>query len=105
MEEIAPRVNTVTIELEEYAHLINNQHLLDAKEENLSRWKDYARTVDAWRIFPRLFIGTYIYLFYESTMWFMKLEEPNTSQAGLISVIVGAGAVWFGHYVNSGKKE
>jgi len=26
-------------------------------------------------------------------------------QAGLISVIVGAGAAWFGLYANSGKKE
>jgi hypothetical protein len=31
----------------------------------------------------------------------MALEEPNNAQAGFISVIVGAGAAWFGLYVNS----
>ena len=27
------------------------------------------------------------------------------AQAGLVSVIVGAGAAWFGLYVNSGKSD
>ena len=54
-----------------------------------------------WRIFPRCFISMYIYLLYEVTMWFMALGEPNMAQAGLVSVVVGAGAAWFGLYVNS----
>ena len=54
-----------------------------------------------WRLFPRAFISMYIYLLFETTTWFMALEEPNNAQAGLISVIVGAGAAWFGLYVNS----
>ena len=54
-----------------------------------------------WRIFPRGFISMYIYLLYEVTMWFMALSEPNMAQAGLVSVVVGAGAAWFGLYVNS----
>ena len=54
-----------------------------------------------WRIFPRCFISMYIYLLYEVTMWFMALSEPNMAQAGLVSVVVGAGAAWFGLYVNS----
>ena len=52
-----------------------------------------------WRIFPRCFISMYIYLLYEVTMWFMALSEPNMAQAGLVSVVVGAGAAWFGLYV------
>jgi len=63
-----------------------------------------ARAVDAWRIFPRVFITTYIYLLYKSTIWFMALPDPNNAQAGLISVIVGAGAAWFGLYCGSGPK-
>jgi hypothetical protein len=43
----------------------------------------------------------YIYLLYEVTTWFMALPEPNNAQAGLVSVVVGAGAAWFGLYVNS----
>ena len=31
----------------------------------------------------------------------MALPEPNNAQAGLVSVVVGAGAAWFGLYVNS----
>ena len=32
--------------------------------------------------------------------WFMALEAPNNAQAGFVSVVVGAGAAWFGLYVN-----
>ena len=56
-----------------------------------------------WRLFPRAFISMYIYLLFETTTWFMALPEPNNAQAGLISVIVGAGAAWFGLYVNGGR--
>ena len=65
---------------------------------------DLAKAVDSWRIFPRMFITTYIYLLYKSTLWFMALQEQNNAQAGLISVIVGAGAAWFGLYCGSGQK-
>tara|TARA_B100000965_G_scaffold340180_1_gene308228 strand:+ start:3191 stop:3556 length:366 start_codon:yes stop_codon:yes gene_type:complete len=54
-----------------------------------------------WRLFPRAFISMYIYLLYEVCTWFMALPEPNNAQAGLVSVVVGAGAAWFGLYVNS----
>ena len=54
-----------------------------------------------WRLFPRAFISMYIYLLYEVCTWFMALAEPNNAQAGLVSVVVGAGAAWFGLYVNS----
>ena len=47
--------------------------------------------------FPRAFISMYIYILYEVTHWFMLLEEPNMAQAGLVSVVAGAGA-WFGLY-------
>ena len=31
----------------------------------------------------------------------MDLPDPNNAQAGFVSVVVGAGAAWFGLYVNS----
>ena len=43
-------------------------------------------------------------MFYQVAQWFMLLENPNNAQAGLVSVVVGAGAAWFGLYVNSTKK-
>jgi hypothetical protein len=67
--------------------------------------KDLASAVDSWRIFPRIFICTYIYLLYYSAMWFMGLPAPTMEQAGLISVIVGAGAAWFGLYANTGSSK
>ena len=30
----------------------------------------------------------------------MDLNDPNNAQAGFVSVVVGAGAAWFGIYVN-----
>ena len=56
--------------------------------------------LDRWRIIPRLLILTYMIVFYQVTVWFMALPEPNNAQAGFVSVIVGAGAAWFGLYVN-----
>ena len=35
----------------------------------------------------------------------MNLTEPNNAQAGFVSVVVGAGAAWFGLYVNGGKSR
>lgn len=68
------------------------------------RWLEIARIVDAFRIFPRLFIVTYIVLILSGAFWFMGLADPTAVQAGFMSVLVGAGAAWFGLYVNSGPK-
>lgn len=63
-----------------------------------------ARAVDAWRIFPRIFLTVYIVLLYKVVIWFMALEAPNFEQSGLVSIVVGAGAAWFGLYTGSSKK-
>ena len=60
--------------------------------------------VDRWRIVPRLFICLYGLAFFRATEWFMALPEPTNPQSAFISVIVGAGAAWFGLYVSSGGK-
>jgi|TARA_R100001086_G_C11822645_1_gene254464 hypothetical protein len=65
------------------------------------KWIHLAQAVDAWRIFPRAFLSVYIFLLYYSTMWFMALESPTFEQSGLISIIVGAGAAWFGLYAGT----
>ena len=42
-------------------------------------------------------------LFYQTMNWFMATRRIRImAQAGFVSVIVGAGAAWFGLYVNSG---
>ena len=90
---------TVQIDLE------LDTHIVDSSKNKYQGWIDLAAAIDAWRIFPRLFLTVYIFLLYYSTMWFMALPEPNIEQSGLISVLVGAGAAWFGLYVNSAAKE
>jgi len=65
------------------------------------KWIHLAKTVDAWRIFPRVFVAVYIYLLYEVVIWFMTLEAPNLEQAGLVSIIVGAMAAVFGIYAGT----
>ena len=62
-----------------------------------------AETLDRLRIFPRLFMGVYIWMLYEAGNWFLALEAPTLEQAGYMSVIVGAGIGWLAAYVNSGK--
>ena len=56
--------------------------------------------LSAWRIIPRLLILSYMVVFYQTCNWFMNLPDPNNAQAGFVSVVVGAGAAWFGLYVN-----
>ena len=56
--------------------------------------------LSAWRIVPRLLILCYMLVFYQTTQWFMALDLPNNAQAGFVSVVIGAGAAWFGIYVN-----
>ena len=65
------------------------------------KWIHLAQAVDSWRIFPRAFLSVYIFLLYYATMWFMDLEAPNFEQSALISVLVGAGAAWFGLYAGT----
>jgi hypothetical protein len=61
--------------------------------------------LDKWRIWPRLIITLYGYAFYQTTNWFMALEDPSNAQAGFVSVIVGAGAGFYGIYVNGKSSD
>ena len=53
-----------------------------------------------WRLVPRLLMVAYAWAFLDVINWFMALENPNNAQAGLVSVVVGAGAGGFAIYVN-----
>ena len=77
----------------------------DKETNKYQRWVDLAHAVDQWRIFPRIFITTYIYLLYKVVMWYMALPSPTMEQSGLVSIVVGAGASWFGLYTGSSKKD
>ena len=78
----------------------NNKEMVNKYQ----KWVDLAHAVDQWRIFPRVFISTYIYLLYKVVTWYMALPNPTMEQSGLVSIVVGAGAAWFGLYTGSSKK-
>ena len=68
------------------------------------KWIWLSQMIDAWRIFPRLFLTIYIVLLYKCVIWYMNLSAPTMEQSGLISIVVGAGAAWFGLYTGTSKK-
>tara|TARA_R100001377_G_scaffold83728_1_gene65769 strand:+ start:306 stop:665 length:360 start_codon:yes stop_codon:yes gene_type:complete len=85
----------VQIELEVDTHTVNSGN------NPFQKWIHLAKTVDAWRIFPRAFVTVYIVLLYNVVTWFMTIPEPNLEQAGLVSVVTGAMAAVFGIYAGT----
>ncbi len=85
----------VQIELEVDTNAVNSS------SNPYYKWIHLAKTVDAWRIFPRIFVGVYIVLLYKVITWFMTIPEPNLEQAGLVSVVTGAMAAVFGIYAGT----
>ena len=78
---------------------------VDSSKNRYQGLIDLAKAVDSWRIFPRVFISTYIFLLYKVTIWFMNLEAPTFEQSGLVSIVGGAGAAWFGLYAGTSKSK
>ena len=92
-----PIKKSVQIDLEVDTNVVNSG------TNPYQKWIWMAHAIDAWRIFPRLFLTVYIVLLYKTVIWYMELPDPSMSQSGLISVIVGAGAAWFGLYAGTHK--
>ena len=82
------------------------RELEDVKNDNpYQKFIFVAQAIDSWRIIPRAFLAVYMYLLYFTTFWFMDLTDPSFEQSGLISIVVGAGAAWFGLYTSSSKSN
>ena len=98
MKQVAEiETKKVNIELEV------DTNVVDSSKNKYQSWIDMAKAVDAWRIFPRLFLTVYIVLLYKCVIWYMNLQAPTMEQSGLISIVVGAGAAWFGLYTSTGS--
>ena len=104
--------NEVELDLSKFMELLQEANTLKERireledQDTRNPWQKLiflAQAVDSWRIFPRAFLSVYIFLLYYATMWFMDLPDPTIEQSGLISVIVGAGAAWFGLYAGTSK--
>ena len=79
-------------------------NVVDSSKNKYQSWIDMAKAEHPWRIFPRVYITTYIYLLYKVVIWYMELGNPTMEQSGLVSIVVGAGAAWFGLYAGTSKK-
>ena len=107
--------NEVEIDLNKFMAMVSEigelkQTIMEMENEKepdnpYQKWIWLSNMIDAWRIFPRAFLSVYIFLLYYATMWFMGLEDPTLEQSGLISIIVGAGAAWFGLYAGTSKSS
>ena len=107
--------NEVEIDLNKFMAMVSEigelkQTIMEMENERepdnpYQKWIWLSNMIDAWRIFPRAFLSVYIFLLYYATMWFMDLPAPSLEQSGLISVIVGAGAAWFGLYAGTAKDK
>ena len=106
--------NEVEIDLNKFMALLQEKSALKDRIRELEDIKNdnpyqklifIAQAIDSWRIIPRAFLSVYMYLLYYTTFWFMDLADPTMQQSGLISVVVGAGAAWFGLYTNSSKSK
>jgi len=107
--------NEVEIDLNKFMAMVSEigelkQTIMEMENEKepdnpYQKWIWLSNMIDAWRIFPRAFLSVYIFLLYYATMWFMDLPDPSLEQSGLISVIVGAGAAWFGLYAGTAKDK
>ena len=64
-----------------------------------------ALIIDGFRVIPRLLIATYMFVFLQTTDWYMELEKPTGEQTAFVGAIIGAGAAWFGLYVNTGRRR
>ena len=107
--------NEVELDLNKFMAIVEEIGQLKAKimememalepDNPWQRWIWLSNMVDAWRIFPRAFLSIYMFLLYYCTIWFMELPEPTLEQSGLVSIIVGAGAAWFGLYAGTAKDK
>jgi len=68
-------------------------------------WYKFAVFLDCMRIVPRGLMAAYGYTFWLVTTWYMALPDPSGAQSAFVSTVVGAGAVWFGIYVNTKPAE
>jgi len=107
--------NEVEIDLNKFMAMVSEIGALKATIMELENEKEpdnpwqkviwFSQMIDAWRLFPRAFLSIYMVLLYKCTIWFMALPEPSFEQSGLISIVVGAGAAWFGLYAGTAKDK
>ncbi len=67
-----------------------------------SRDATLAQIINEQRIFPRLLLCVFIYLWQDSTQWFMALPAPTDPQAIFIAAVWGSVALFANWYMKTG---
>ncbi len=102
---------------------LTEDELSDMDKDRLNKAK-WAEFVDNWRIVPRLLVAGYACLTWKVVVWYMHIPAtletckivdnkkicgiiekagPTTQHAALVTAVIGAAAIVFAFYTNSGK--
>lgn len=65
------------------------------------QWLDGAEIVDAWRVWPRIFVSVLLYQLIDLHQWYMTKADNPDFYAPLVFGVVGAITGW---YMSSGRK-
>lgn len=68
---------------------------------NKERLLDAAEIIDAYRLFPRLYMGMFAYFLWDLHVWYRGVAENPDFYANLVFGVVG---VVTGLYMKSGRK-
>jgi len=81
---------TLTLDLDQNGESRLKQRLLDSAE-----------IIDAWRVFPRIFLAFFLFVLWDVHTWYQgRAEYPDI----YVNVVWGAVGVITGFYVQSGRK-
>ena len=64
---------------------------------------DSAELIDAWRVFPRIFLVGYGVLAWSLVSWAMSLPVLTVEQAGLVGVVTGLFVPMTNWYFQTGR--
>lgn len=66
-------------------------------------WLVWAERVDAWRVFPRIYLTVYLYFLWDVHSWYKAL--PNVAYPDAYAALIwGALTGLTGFYIGSGRK-
>lgn len=68
------------------------------------RWLRWAERVDAWRVFPRLFVAGYGVIAFQVWDWVRGLPDLSATQATFTTTVLGLCIPLLGWYFNTGRK-
>lgn len=68
-----------------------------------ARLLDFAELLDAFRVFPRLFVGGYFIYSAKVGLWAMSLPDLTTSQATFVTAIIGLTVPMTAFYMQTGR--